>query len=104
MDEKVLRSPCRRAVIHDYGEPVEAELQVYTLEEVIAEKLRAILQHKEKLEERGWTRSRARDYYDIWRILGAYRDQLELSGFIPLLREKCQVRNVGFQDAYTTRR
>ncbi|MFC1762974.1 nucleotidyl transferase AbiEii/AbiGii toxin family protein [Planctomycetota bacterium] len=99
VDEKVLRSPCHRAVIHDYGEPIEAELQVYTLEEVIAEKLRAILQHQEKLEERGWTRSRARDYYDIWRILGAYQDQLDLSEFVALLREKCQVRDMSFQDA-----
>ncbi len=99
VDEKVLRTPCRRAVIHDYGEPIEVELQVYTLEEIIAEKLRAILQHQEKLEERGWARSRARDYYDIWRILGAYEDRLDLTGFTQLLQEKCQVRNVAFQAA-----
>jgi len=61
----------RRKVIHDYGEPVEADVQVYALEEVIAEKLRAILQHRRMLEERLWSRSRARDYYDIWRILKA---------------------------------
>lgn len=99
VDEKVLCTPCRRAVIHDYGEPLEVELQVYTLEEIIAEKLRAILQHQEKLEERGWARSRARDYYDMWRILGAYKDRLNLSGFPPLLREKCRVRDVDFQVA-----
>ena len=99
VDEKVLRPPCRRAAIHDYGEPIEVELQVYTLEEIIAEKLRAILQHQEKLEERGWARSRARDYYDIWRILGAYQDRLDLTGFAQLLREKCEIRGVGFQAA-----
>jgi hypothetical protein len=99
VDEKVLRPPCRRAVIHGYGESIEVELQVYTLEEIIAEKLRAILQHQEKLEERGWARSRARDYYDIWRILGAYQDRLDLTGFAQLLREKCEVRKVAFDTA-----
>jgi len=99
VDEKVLCTPCRRAMIHDYGEPIDVELQVYTLEEIIMEKLRSILQHQEKLKERGWARSRARDYYDIWRILGAYNDRLNLSGFTQLLREKCQVRDVDFQVA-----
>lgn len=99
VDEKVIRTPCRRTVIHDYGEPVHVELLAYTLEEIIAEKLRAILQHQEKLEERGWSRSRARDYYDIWRILGAYQDQLDLNGFKSLLQDKCQIREVSFQDA-----
>jgi predicted nucleotidyltransferase component of viral defense system len=99
VDEKVLCPPCHQAVIHDYGEPIEVELQVYTLEEIIAEKLRAILQHQEKLEERGWARSRARDYYDIWRILGTYQDSLDLTGFTSLLREKCQVRDMSFQVA-----
>jgi predicted nucleotidyltransferase component of viral defense system len=85
--------------MHDYGEPIEVELQVYTLEEIMAEKLRAILQHQEKREERGWARSRARDSYDIWRILGAYQDRLDLTGFARLLREKCEIRGVGFQAA-----
>ena len=67
---------------------------VYSLEEIIAEKLRAILQHARKLEERGWSRSRARDYYDLWRILGAYRLQLDLADFAPFLREKCSKRDI----------
>jgi hypothetical protein len=29
----------------------------------LLDELRAILQHVEKLEQRGWSRSRARDYY-----------------------------------------
>jgi hypothetical protein len=36
------------------------------------------------------------DYYDLWRILGAYRDRLDLSDFGTLLREKCAVRNVAY--------
>lgn len=96
MDEKVLKSVEKRILIHEYGEPLEAEVGVYALEEIVAEKLRAILQHAERLEERGWSRSRARDYYDLWRVLGTYEDRLDLSDFPSFLREKCAVRNVAF--------
>lgn len=51
-------------MIHEYGEPLDAEMNVYALEEIVAEMLRAVLQHAEMLEHRGWSRSRARDYYD----------------------------------------
>jgi predicted nucleotidyltransferase component of viral defense system len=73
MDEAVLRPPLTRNVTHGYGEPLKAGLLVYGLEEIVAEKVRATLQHVEKLERRGWSRSRARDYYDLWRVLGAYK-------------------------------
>lgn len=99
MDERILAPTPKRAVIHEYGEPLDAQVRVYSLEEIVAEKLRAILQHVEQMEERGWSRSRARDYYDLWRILRAYRDQLNLDVFPALLREKCAVRNVAFEAA-----
>ena len=96
LDEPVLRPAPEREVIHEYGEPLDTRVKVYSLEEIVAEKLRAILQHVEKLQARGWSRSRARDYYDLWRVLETYRDGLELSGFGSLLRRKCEVRNVTF--------
>ncbi len=96
VDEKILKSVPTRKVIHEYGEPLEAAIRVYALEEIAAEKLRAILQHVEKLEERGWSRSRARDYYDLWRVLGTYSDRMDLSDFPSFLREKCAVRSVAF--------
>ncbi len=99
MDEKVLKPALVRPVIHDYGEPLEAKVQTYALEEIVAEKLRAILQHVEKLEERGWSRSRARDYYDLWRVLGAYRDQMDLFDFPSFLQQKCEARGVTFSRA-----
>ncbi|MBN1837976.1 MAG: nucleotidyl transferase AbiEii/AbiGii toxin family protein [Spirochaetales bacterium] len=64
--------------------------------QVAAEKLRAILQHVEKLEERGGSRSRARDYYDLWRVLRAYGERMELSDFPSLRRAKCAVGNLTF--------
>lgn len=96
VDEKILKPTLKRKLIHEYGEPIESEIRVYALEEIVAEKLRAILQHAEQLEERGWSRSRARDYYDLWRVLGAYKHQMDLSDFTIFLGVKCAVRNVTF--------
>ena len=98
VDEKVLKPANMRKIIHEYGEPLEAHIRVYALEEIVAEKLRAILQHMEKLDTRGWGRSRARDYYDLWRVLGTCKDQMNLDGFNAFLRVKCAAKNVGFQN------
>jgi len=49
------------------------------------------------LQQRGWSRSRARDYYDIWRILGAYQGSLDLTDFEWLVRAKCEVRGMDFR-------
>jgi len=97
MDEKILRFPEECTIIHKYGEPLDARLRVYALEEIIAEKLRAILQHVEKLNTRGWSRSRARDYYDLWRVLDTFGDRMNLAGFESFLQEKCAVRGVTFK-------
>ena len=96
VDEMVLKPASTRQIIHEYGEPLKAKILVYGLEEIVAEKLRAILQHIETLEKRGWSRSRARDYYDLWRILGAFEDRMDLSDFASFLEKKCAVRNVSF--------
>ena len=96
VDETVLRPTENRLIMHEYGESLSAELKVYSLEEIVAEKLRALLQQAELFERRGWSRSRARDYYDLWRVLGTYGDQMELVDFDSLLREKCAVRGVVF--------
>ena len=97
MDEKLMKPVARRKIIHEYGEPLEGQIQVYALEEIVAEKLRAILQHRQRLEERGWSRSRARDYYDLWRVMGAYKAEMDFSGWMPFVQEKCAVRNVTFE-------
>jgi len=96
VDEKLLKPPLHCSVLHDYGESFDVQVAVYSLEEIMAEKLRAILQHLRSLERRGWVRSRARDYYDLWRILGTYRDRLDMSGFAVFLREKCALKYVAF--------
>ncbi len=71
VNEPLLLPADRRALIHDYPEPLSAEIQVYQHPEIIAEKLRALLQSQERLKSRGWGASRVcRDYYyDLWSIL-----------------------------------
>ncbi len=99
MDEPVIKPVERLPIIHEYGEPLDDRVMVYSLEEIVAEKLRAILQHVEKLQTRGWSRSRARDYYDLWRVFNAYGKKLDLSDFPSFLRKKCSVRGVAFESA-----
>ena len=96
VDERILRPPERRRIMHAYDEPFSAELQVYPLEEIVAEKLRALLLQADMFDRRGWSRSRARDYYDLWRVLGEYGDRMNLDGFDSMLRDKCSVRAVSF--------
>ena len=97
MDEPVLGPVGERSIIHDYEEPLGAALRVYSLEEIVAEKLRAVLQQALIRRERGWSRSRARDHYDLWQVLGSYGDRMDTTGFHSLLREKCAVRGVTFE-------
>ena len=99
MDERILWPVAQLEVNHGYGELLEAGLAVYSLEEVVAEKLRAILQQLAQLESRGWMRNRARDYYDLWRVLRTYRDDLDLTDFRARLHEKCRLRDVDFDGA-----
>lgn len=96
VDEPVKIKPERRQIIHGYGEKIFQEILVYSIEEIVAEKMRAILQHLQKLEGRGWSRSRARDYYDLWKILNHYPGPLRMEILPNLFLEKCKVRKVDF--------
>ena len=96
MEEPIQIEPVKKHILHGYEEEIFEEINVYSLEEIIAEKMRAILQHFKKLEERGWTRSRARDYYDIWRILNGYSNVLRMEIISSLFLEKCKVKKIEF--------
>ena len=96
-DEPVLLAPEKRRLIHGYDEEdLPVELCCYRLDEIVAEKLRTLLQTHQKLITRGWTRPHARDYYDLWRILDAFGDSLEHEQFGLLLERKCEHRGVSF--------
>jgi len=103
-DEPVMLPPVTRLLIHGYNEPLTPEITTYCLDEIVAEKCRALLQTHAKLQARGWNRPRARDYYDLWRILGTFRAELDLSRIRQCLDAKCVVRDVaytGLDDFFT---
>jgi hypothetical protein len=94
-DEPIIVPVEIRPVIHGFPEEFQVNVPVYALTEIAAEKLRALLQSRERLQERGWGASRVcRDYYDLWYLL--QQPVVNSADLIPLIREKCAVRNVSF--------
>ena len=54
-NEEILLPLSKRMIIHPYSDNLEAEMKVYSLEEMVAEKVRSLFQ-----------RTRPRDLYDVW--------------------------------------
>lgn len=94
--ETLLFPSAEKQIIHPYGEKINTPINTYLLEEIILEKLRAILQKTKKLHEEGRDRSRIRDYYDLWRILNVFKSDLFFENFSYLLQQKCLLKNVNF--------
>ncbi|MEE9278596.1 MAG: nucleotidyl transferase AbiEii/AbiGii toxin family protein [Myxococcota bacterium] len=98
-DEPVLLPAPHHPVQHGYGESLEALIRTYSLEEIGAEKLRATQQTLAKLETRGWTRSRARDYYDLWHLVREPEGRINWEQVSSVLAEKCRLREVAITSA-----
>ncbi len=98
-DEPILLVPEKRTIIHGYeGEDLLADVCCYQLEEIVAEKFRTLLQTQQSILERGWSRPRGRDYYDLWRILEDLGDTLDTDQVRAILEEKCTHREVWFDN------
>lgn len=95
-DELIVKSSVLRTIIHEYGESFKEQLQVYALEEILAEKYRGLLQNQQKMQQRTWIRSRVRDFYDLWHILDQFRHELDLTGFKDFFIQKCRYKGVEF--------
>ena len=96
MKERVLLPLESRKIIHNYGEKFDLTANVYSLEEIISEKLRAILQYTKKLHENDWARSRTRDYYDLWSIFSHFEPQINYNIIKETLEKKCIGKQVSF--------
>jgi uncharacterized protein len=95
VDEPILTPVDTRPVLHGFAEEFEAHIPVYSLNEITAEKLRALLQSKARLHEKGWGASRiCRDYHDLWNLLQV--PGIKSPDLISLLEEKCAIRGVSF--------
>ena len=95
-DEPVLVTPESRPSIHGYAEDLVVNIRCYSLEEIVAEKMRTLLQGYQILVARGWVRSRARHYYDLWRILNEFGQLLRCEALLDLLKAKSSHREVSF--------
>jgi uncharacterized protein len=93
-DEPVLLPAPPRPVQHGYDEPYDVAVRAYSLEEVGAEKLRCTRQTQAKRAARGWARSRARDFYDLWRLGQLPSGRIDWSLVAQVLPARCQLRAV----------
>lgn len=98
VDEPVLLPVQQRPLLHGFNEELSAILQVYALAEIVAEKLRALLQSRRQLQQRGWGASRVcRDYYDLWSVLK--RGDASEHVMPDLVQQKCRLRGVTFSSS-----
>ena len=66
VEEPLLAGSVKRPLIHEFaGESLQVTVPAYRLEEIAAEKLRALLQSRQHLRDRGWLRNRPRDLFDL---------------------------------------
>lgn len=96
-DEPVILSPIYKSILHGYDEEFDYSIACYHIEEVIAEKLRALLQTHQNLVTRGWNKPRARDYYDLWSVLKNYATTVDHKRLLKTLDQKCAHRHVSYK-------
>jgi predicted nucleotidyltransferase component of viral defense system len=98
-DEPVLLAAPESPVLHGYGETLDVAVRTCALEEIAAEKLRATRQSLARLSERGWTRPRARDFYDLWHLVRLDAGRVDWRRVAEILPRKCALRMVAFREA-----
>jgi len=99
VDEPILLAAPPRAILHGYDEQLAGVIRAYGLEEIVAEKLRALLQSEMLRGKRGWARPRCRDFYDLWSILASPTPAFDRGAMRRILPAKCAVRGVRFEAA-----
>ena len=103
MAEPLLGPITDRPLIHSFsGETLNASVPCYSLAEIAAEKLRAFLQARRQLEQRGWSRNRPRDLYDLWHMHKQSEHQLDWEATGRMLPGKAQARAVSFMGVRTS--
>lgn len=84
-DEVVVEAPVRRSLPRIYSDEIEpaVEVLVYPLEEILAEKMRTLLQ-----------RTEPRDLYDVWRLLTDYEAEIDLFRTKSIFEDKCRFKGL----------
>ena len=84
LKERLVEEPEWRIISPEYPDLEKFKVKVYSLTEVLTEKIRSIIQ-----------RGKTRDYYDVWRLLKEKSfDKKKIRG---LLVKKCEVAGVEYQ-------
>jgi hypothetical protein len=86
-DEPVLDKAIIRSVKPVYSDLSAFGIAAYSKKEILAEKLRSLLQQQQK-----WPRPR--DLYDLWYILCNSGERFSWKDLKPLFEEKCRARGV----------
>lgn len=86
-DEPVLVEPVVCAVKPRYSDLSDFKISAYSKQEIVAEKMRALLQQQKK-----WPRPR--DLYDLWFILCRSKERFPREKLKGLFIQKCRVRQI----------
>jgi predicted nucleotidyltransferase component of viral defense system len=87
--EKVIEGSVQRPIIARYSDAENAKIQVYKLEEIVAEKMRSMLQQIKHI-------ARPRDWYDVWYLLT--NEDMDWPKIRALFHAKCSFKNVEFKN------
>ncbi|MEA1912423.1 MAG: nucleotidyl transferase AbiEii/AbiGii toxin family protein [candidate division WOR-3 bacterium] len=77
--ERILLPMERKGVLHPYSDRCQFKIKVYSLEEIMAEKIRALFE-----------RTRSRDLYDVLYL----HDKIKRERMLDTLTEKCRFKNI----------
>ena len=86
-DEPILEMSVACSIKAHYSDLSVFTVQSYTKKEIVAEKLRSLLQQQKK-----WPRPR--DLYDLWYMLCRSQEHFSWAELLPMFHEKCRTRNI----------
>ena len=86
-DEPVLETPIACSIKPRYSDISTFKVLSYTKQEIVAEKLRSLLQQQKK-----WPRPR--DLYDLWYMLCRSGEHFTRDKLLPMFQAKCSVRDI----------
>lgn len=86
-DEPILDKPVARSIKSSYTDLSLFKVPSYTKKEIVAEKLRSLLQQQKK-----WPRPR--DLYDLWYMLCHSAEHFTWNELLPMFEEKCRIRDI----------
>ena len=85
-NESIVLIPNNKYIHSEYSDKEKLSLLVYPLEEILAEKIRSILQ-----------RAKTRDYYDVWKILKLHSGKINPDLLNEVLIKKCKNKGLEFK-------